>query len=68
MLILGLVLLLIGWLTGIGILITIGIILLVIGAVLWNPGVDGAPGRRPPVLVVAPGSPTHLGDEIPRIG
>ena len=48
MLILGLILLLIGWLTGIGILTTIGIILLVIGAVLWILGSPGSPvgGRR----------------------
>ena len=49
MLILGLLLVLIGWLTDIGILTTIGIVLLVIGAVLW---ILGAPGRRPSVLVV----------------
>ena len=48
MLILGLILLLIGWLTGIGILTTLGIILLVIGAVLWILGAVGRPvgGRR----------------------
>ena len=48
MLILGLILLLIGWLAGIGILTTIGIILLVIGAVLWILGSTGRPvgGRR----------------------
>ena len=48
MLILGLVLLLLGWLTGIGILTTLGIILLVIGAVLWILGAMGRPvgGRR----------------------
>jgi membrane-bound ClpP family serine protease len=47
-LILGLILLLLGWLTGIGILTTIGIILLVIGAVLWILGAMGRPvgGRR----------------------
>jgi hypothetical protein len=47
-LILGLVLLLLGWLTDIGILTTIGIILLVIGAVLWILGTAGRPvgGRR----------------------
>jgi membrane-bound ClpP family serine protease len=47
-LILGLILLLIGWLTGIGILTTLGIILLVIGAVLWILGSTGRPvgGRR----------------------
>ncbi|WP_162907305.1 hypothetical protein [Allorhizocola rhizosphaerae] len=48
MLILGLVLLLIGWLTGIGILTTIGIILLVVGAVLMLLGSVNRPvfGRR----------------------
>jgi hypothetical protein len=56
-LILGLILLLIGWLTGIGILTTLGIILLVVGAVLWILGVDGSSGRGPPVLVVTTGSP-----------
>src|SRR4030095_14669363 len=47
-LILGLILLLIGWLTGIGILTTLGVILLVIGAVLWILGSTGRPvgGRR----------------------
>jgi hypothetical protein len=46
--ILGLILLLIGWLAGIGILTTIGIILLVIGAVLWILGATGRPvgGRK----------------------
>ena len=39
---------LLGWLLGIGILTTIGIILLVIGAVLWILGSTGRPvgGRR----------------------
>jgi hypothetical protein len=48
MLILGLVLLIIGWLTNLGILVTLGIILLVIGAVLWIMGSMGRPvgGRR----------------------
>jgi membrane-bound ClpP family serine protease len=47
-LILGLILLLLGWLTGIGILTRLGIILLVIGAVLWILGAMGRPvgGRR----------------------
>jgi hypothetical protein len=47
-LILGLVLFIIGYITGIGILQTIGIILLVIGAVLWILGSMGRPigGRR----------------------
>ena len=48
MLVLGLILLLLGWLTGIGILTTLGIILLVIGAVLWILASTGRPvgGRR----------------------
>ena len=48
MLILGLVLLVIGWLTGIGILTTIGVILVVIGAIFWILGSMGRPvaGRR----------------------
>ena len=47
-LILGLLLLLLGILTGVGILQTLGIILLVIGAVLWILGAMGRPvgGRR----------------------
>jgi Family of unknown function (DUF6131) len=46
--ILGLLLLLLGWLTNIGILQTIGIILVVIGVVLWILGSMGRPvgGRR----------------------
>jgi hypothetical protein len=48
MIILGVLLLLLGWLTGIGILTTIGIILVVIGAVLLILGSTGRPvgGRR----------------------
>ncbi|MEV7520327.1 DUF6131 family protein [Streptomyces sp. NPDC091371] len=48
MLVLGIILLLIGWLTGIGILWTIGIILVVVGAVLWILGSVGhsVGGRR----------------------
>ncbi len=48
MLILGLVLVLLGWLTGIGILTTLGIILVVIGAVFWILGATGRSigGRR----------------------
>jgi hypothetical protein len=48
MLVLGVVLLLIGWLTGIGILTTIGIILVVIGAVLLLLGSINRPvlGRK----------------------
>ena len=48
MLVLGLILLILGWLTDIGLLVTIGIVLLVIGAVLWVLGSMGRPvgGRR----------------------
>ena len=48
MLILGLILLVIGWITNIGLLVTLGIILLVIGAVLGIRGSTGRPvgGRR----------------------
>jgi hypothetical protein len=48
MIILGLILLIIGWLAGISILVTIGVILLIIGAVLWILGSTGRPvgGRR----------------------
>jgi Family of unknown function (DUF6131) len=48
MIILGIVLLVLGYLTNIGILVTIGIILVVIGVVLWILGSMGRPvgGRR----------------------
>ncbi|MCX5192822.1 DUF6131 family protein [Streptomyces sp. NBC_00249] len=48
MLVVGLILLLIGFLTGISILWTIGIVLLVVGAVLWILGSMGhaVGGRR----------------------
>lgn len=48
MLILGLILALIGYVTGIGILTTLGIILIVVGAVFWLLGGIGRPvgGRR----------------------
>lgn len=48
MLILGLILLILGFVLNIGILWTIGIILLVVGAVLWLLGSMGRPvgGRR----------------------
>lgn len=48
MLVVGLILLLIGYLTGISILWTIGLILLVVGAVLWLLGSVGhaVGGRR----------------------
>ena len=64
MLILGLILVLIGWLTDIGILTTIGVVLLVIGAVLWILGSTGRPvaatgGSRPPLLVT--GEPPRAG-------
>lgn len=43
---LGLILILIGWLTGIGILITLGIIAVVVGLILWVLG--GVRGRGGP--------------------
>lgn len=47
MIILGLVLLILGWLLGVGILWTIGIILIVVGAILWILGsMDRAVGPR----------------------
>ena len=48
MIILGLVLLILGYLINVGILVTIGIILIIIGAVLWILGSMGRPvgGRR----------------------
>jgi hypothetical protein len=48
MIILGVILLLLGWLTGLGILYTLGVILLVIGAVLFLLGSTGRAvgGRR----------------------
>ena len=48
MLILGVILLLLGWLTGASILYTLGVILLVIGAILFILGAVGRPvaGRR----------------------
>jgi len=57
-LILGLLLLLLGWLTDIGILTTLGIILLVIGAVLW---ILGSMGRRS-AAVDTTGSATDTAD------
>jgi hypothetical protein len=47
-LILGVILLVIGWLASIGILQTLGIILIIVGAVLWILGSTGRPvgGRR----------------------
>jgi hypothetical protein len=48
MIILGIVLLILGYLTNIGILVTLGIILVVIGVILWILGSMGRPvgGRR----------------------
>ena len=43
MIVLGVVLLIVGWLTGIGILYTIGAILVVVGVVLWILGAVGRP-------------------------
>jgi hypothetical protein len=46
--VLGIVLLVIGYLTNIGLLVTLGVILVVIGVVLWILGAVGRPvgGRR----------------------
>lgn len=52
MLTLGLMLLILGFLTDSGILVTLGIILLVVGGVLWILG-SMASGRRPSALLVA---------------
>jgi hypothetical protein len=46
-LLLGLILLVIGFIANMAILETIGIISLVIGVVLWILGIDGMPGWRP---------------------
>ena len=48
MIVLGLILLLVGWLTGLSILYTIGVILLVVGIVLFALGAAGRPvgGRQ----------------------
>lgn len=48
MLILGVILAVIGWLTGISLLVTIGIVLVIIGAILLVVGMTGhvAGGRR----------------------
>jgi hypothetical protein len=48
MIVLGVVLLILGWLLGIGILWTIGIILIVVGVILWILGSMGRAvgGRR----------------------
>lgn len=43
MLILGIVLLLVGWLFGVGLLMILGLILAVIGALLWAAGAAGHP-------------------------
>jgi hypothetical protein len=48
MIVLGIILLLLGWLTGLGILYTLGAIVLIVGAVLFILGSVGRPvgGRR----------------------
>ncbi|MET7767120.1 MULTISPECIES: DUF6131 family protein [Nocardia] len=48
MIVLGLILLLVGWLVGIPLLTTAGIVVLLVGAVLWIAGSVGRPvgGRR----------------------
>ena len=49
MIILGLILLLVGWATGISVLYSIGLILFVVGLILWLIGAAGGPligGRR----------------------
>ena len=48
MIILGIILLVLGYVLGVGILETIGIILLIVGAVLWILGAVGRPvgGRK----------------------
>ncbi|WP_085998983.1 DUF6131 family protein [Nocardia higoensis] len=48
MIVLGLILLIVGWLLGINLLVTAGIIVLLVGAVLWIAGSVGHPvgGRR----------------------
>ena len=48
MIVLGLILLILGWLLGIGILWTLGIILIIVGAILWILGSMGRAvgGRR----------------------
>jgi hypothetical protein len=46
--VLGLILLLVGWLTGISILYTIGVVLVIIGVILFALGASGRPvgGRQ----------------------
>jgi hypothetical protein len=48
MIVLGLILLLVGWLTGISILYTIGVVLVIIGVILFALGASGRPvgGRQ----------------------
>jgi hypothetical protein len=48
MIVLGLILLLVGWLTGISILYTIGVILIIIGVIFFALGASGRPvgGRQ----------------------
>lgn len=48
MIVLGLILLIVGWLLGINLLVTAGIVVLLVGAALWIAGSVGRPvaGRR----------------------
>lgn len=48
MIVLGLILLLVGWLTGISILYTIGVILIIVGVIFFALGASGRPvgGRQ----------------------
>ena len=64
MIVLGIVLLLLGILLGVGILYTLGLILIVIGAVLWIMGSmqRGVGGRQ--ALLVAGGTSTALGGRV----
>ena len=57
MILLGLLLLILGLVLGIGILYTIGIVLVIIGAVLWVLGSHGPLRRRPKALLVTESAP-----------
>jgi uncharacterized membrane protein len=45
MIVLGIILALIGWLTGLAILVTIGVILIIVGVVLWLVPIGGRTRR-----------------------
>lgn len=45
MIVLGIILALIGWLTGLAILVTIGVILIIVGAILWLVPIGGRTRR-----------------------